>query len=265
MPPQFSGPESIMSESNQAQSKQDFEGSMFLYSKPELLTREDHGHMGLSRSGQRHEFVKDVKGMPVVASEIQSAQKHYPVVFSDFENPALIAIVGIIEDRNRFVDEQGQWDSGAYIPSYVRCHPFALARRGDEEYAVIIDVSSAEITENPDVPFFDGDELSSAVQPRLDMCGQFNIENERTRTFCQRVKELGLLAGQRVTQTMSDGSEEQVADYVTIDVNRLQDLDKDVLMELHKDGSLSMIYAQIFSLENWNRLIGRRNTQLGIR
>jgi hypothetical protein len=253
-----------MSNADKAASAQSFEGSMFLYDKPALLTKEDHGGMGLSRPERPHDFVKDIKGVPIVTTEIQTAQKFYPVVFSDFENPVLLAIVGIIDDVNLFVDDDGNWDRDGYVPSYVRCHPFALATRSEGEYAVMIDESSAQISDEPEIPFFEGGEMSEALQPRLDLCGQFNMEQKRSRDFCQRVKDLGLLNGQRVAQTMPDGTEVKIADYVTIDPTKLKDLDKDTLQELHQDGSLAAIFGQMFSLENWNRLIARRNASQNI-
>lgn len=231
---------------------------MFLYEQPVLLNQEDHGELGLSIIDRPFDFAKSIKGVPLVAGEIQSAQKHYPVVFSEFENPVLIAIVGIIEDANLFVDETGDWDKRAYVPSYLRCHPFAFARRPGDEYAVVIDRSSRAITESPEIPFFDGDDMSDGTQARVDFCGQYNEERQRTQKFCERVKELGLLNGQRVTETLPDGEEVKIADYVTIDSRKLTALDKDKLQELHQDGSLSAIFAQLFSLENWNRLIARR-------
>ena len=126
-----------MGNSELVKSSQQFDGSMFLYNKPVLLTKEDHGDMGLSSPERLFDFVKDAKGLPIVASEIQSAQKHYPVVFSEFENPLLVSVVGIIDEKNLFVNDNGEWDKNSYVPSYARCHPFAFARRDDEEYAVV--------------------------------------------------------------------------------------------------------------------------------
>jgi hypothetical protein len=223
-----------------------------------LLNKEEHGHLGLSRPERPFDFVKSVRGVPLVSGEVQTAQKFYPVVFSEFEDPTLIAVVGVTEDSNLFVDENGNWDRGAYIPSYLRCHPFAFARRPDDQYAVVIDKASRAITESPEVPFFDGDNMSEDIQARVDFCGQYDAERQATKVFCEKVKELGLLTGQRVTQSTSDGAESKVADYVTIDPRKLTELDKDSLQELHQNGMLSVMFAQLFSLENWNRLITRR-------
>ncbi|MEJ2129626.1 MAG: SapC family protein [Woeseiaceae bacterium] len=232
---------------------------MFLYDKPALLTKEDHGDLGLSQPERPFDFVRGIKAAPIVSNEIQTAQKHYPIIFSGLEDPVMLAVLGVIESDNLFVDDAGKWEIGSYVPSYIRCHPLALAMRGEGEYAVIIDEASNAISENPEIPFFVGDDMNPDIQARLDLCGQFRMESERTLKFCQRVKELGLLNGQRVQQTQADGTEEKVADYVTIDANKLKELDKDVLQELHQDGSLAAIYGQLFSLENWNRLIARRN------
>ena len=248
-----------MSNSQSADSSKRFDGSMFLYDKPVLLSKEAHGNMGLSRPDQPFAFARDVRGLPLVVNELQTAQKHYPIVFSDFENPLLIAVVGIVDDQNLFVNDTGEWAADNYIPSYARCHPFAFARREGDEFAVVIDESSSAITASPDIPFFEGDDLSEGTQQRVDFCGQLNEAKQKTIAFCQRVKELGLLNGQRVTQTMDDGSEVKIADYVSVDPSKLTELDKDALQELHQDGSLAAIFAQIFSLENWNRLIARRN------
>jgi len=247
----------------EAAASQPFEGNMFLYGDPVLLNKEDHGNLGLSQLERPYDFVKSIRGVPLVVGEIQSAQKHYPVVFSSFENPVLVAIVGIIDDENLFVDDSGNWDRSTYLPSYLRCNPFAFARRPDNEYAVVIDRSCEAITESAEIPFFDGEDMSEGTQKRVDFCGQYNEERRRTNEFCAKVKELGLLNGQRVTQSISDGTEVKIADYITVDSRKLAELDKDTLQELHQDGSLSIIFAQLFSLENWNRLITRRSDLKG--
>ena len=235
-----------------------FEGKMFLYEKPELLTKEEHGDLGLSSVDGTYNFVKSIRAVPIVTAEVASAQKHFPIVFAGFENPTLLAVVGAFEDRNLFVNEDGTWDQNSYIPMYLRCYPFAFATRSDDQFAVVIDRSAAEISDKPEQPFFDGDKLSVAVQARVDFCGQFDAERRRTKQFCERANELGLLSGQRATHRPDPGGEEKsIANYVAIDVRKLNDLDKDTLQELHQDGSLSAIFGQVFSVENWGRLVAR--------
>ena len=50
---------------------------MFLYEQPVLLTKEDHGTLGLSKIDRPFDFVKSIKGVPLVAGEIQSVTNAY--------------------------------------------------------------------------------------------------------------------------------------------------------------------------------------------
>lgn len=238
--------------------QQDFEGSMFLYTQPQLLSVEEHGHLGLKASDRPYDFVRDIRVVPLAAAEISTAQKFYPVIFSDPERPSLLAVVGIGDDRNLFVDDNGHWDSDAYVPSYIRCHPFALARSQGEQYAVIIDRDAAVISENPEQPFFDGQALTAPIQARVDFCSQFSAHRKVTDSFCDRMVELGLLSGQHATFTPQGETEQRtLASYVAVDFDKLRQLDAATVEQLFQEGMLPVIYAHRFSLENWSRLLER--------
>lgn len=232
---------------------------MFLYMQPELLTVEDHGHLGLNESAQPFDFARNIRVVPLAAAELPTVQKIYPVVFSDLENPTLLAVLGIFEDRNLFIDDNGNWDKAAYVPSYLRCHPFALASRKNDQYAVVIDRAAPVISENPDQPFFGGQTLTAPIQARVDFCTQFSAYQPATQAFCDRLQELDLLSGQQASFTPEgDGEEQTIASYVAVDFDRLQKLDATTVEKLFQDGMLSAIYAHGFSMENWFRLLERR-------
>ena len=132
-------------------------GTMYLYKQPEYLNREDPGNLGWRTPEKPFGFAAAINSVPVVASEISSAQKNYPVVFSGMENPVPIAVVSLLQDRNMFVRDDGQWEPGAYVPSYLRRHPFATAVGENDEFAIVIDRASEAITEDPETPFFNVD------------------------------------------------------------------------------------------------------------
>jgi len=157
-----------------------------------------------------------------------------------------------------FIDERGQWERGTYIPAYVRCYPFALAARSDDEFAVVIDRAAASISDHPEQPFFDSDKkVTPEIRTLIDFCGRYDAESKRTTQFGQRLKELGLLSGQQVSRKMPDGTDAPVATYVAVDSDKLNDLDTDVVKELFDQGFLAGIFAHLFSLENWNVMIER--------
>lgn len=239
--------------------EENFEGRMFLYTQPQLLTVEEHGHLGLNGSSRPYDFVRSIRVVPVAAAELSSVQKNYPVVFSDLKKPTLLAVVGVFEDRNLFVGDDGNWDRSAYVPAYIRCHPFALASRPNDQYAVVIDRAAPVISENPEQPFFDGKDLTPQIQARVDFCAQFSAHRPATQALCDRLVELELLSGQQATFTPEGQDKEQtIASYVAVDFDKLQKLDAATLEKLFRDGTLSAIYAHRFSLENWFRLLERR-------
>lgn len=234
-------------------------GRMFLYEQPELLTKQDHGHLGVTGPAQPFGFARDIRMAPVVFSEFASAQKHYPVVYSDLESPTPVAVLGVLEDVNLFVDADGGWDPSCYVPSYLRRYPFAFVHRAEEQFAVVLDRAAEAISENPEFPFFDGDELTENTQAIMDFCSRYEADRLRTVEFCTRLKELDLLVVQQAGYRPDGAQEDEpLAQYVSVDVERLNDLDDDVIRTLHRNGSLACIYAQAFSLENWNRLLDRR-------
>jgi len=249
-----------MNQQTSTAAKGKFDGNMFLYSQPELLTVEDHGHLGINTSTPPYDFVKSARVVPIAAAELASAQMSYPIVFSELMQPSLLAVVGVQDDVNLFIDENGEWDKSAYVPAYVRCHPFALAARPDDQFSVVIDRSAAVISENAEQPFFEDKKLSPPIQARVDFCSQFDAHRRASKAFCDKLVELNLLSGQQATFKQDDsGVGQSSGPYIAVDFDKFKELDAETLRQLHLDGTLSGIYAHRFSQENWFRLLERRN------
>ena len=246
-----------MTEENAPKSNQP-KGKMFLYEDPELLRKDVHSKLGMSPGKKSYSFAQAVNTVPLVATEIYSAQKSYPVIFSDLDTAVPLAVLSVMENHNMFVNSSGQWETLAYIPSYLRRHPFAFAEDSGDQFAIVIDRSSPEISDTPEFPFFDGEALSENTQSRVDFCLNFEAERRRSVLFSKKLIELDLITLQNLTPGGAADAE-PLASYYAVDSSRLNDLSPTVLAELHKEGFLSFIFAHLFSLENWNRLFQRRN------
>jgi hypothetical protein len=235
-------------------------GSMFLYEQPELMSHDEHSSLGFVTPPNPYEFANKISTVPLLASEISSAQKHYPVIFSAPANAIPYAVVSILKDENMFVNSKGQWEELHYVPSYLRRHPFALASGSEDQLAMVIDRSSNTITENSEHPFFENGVLSERAQQMVDYCGYYEAERRRTMEFTSKLRDLGLLVLQEVkSDDKAEGkTENSLASYFVVDVNKLNELTPDELQDLHKQGYISFIFAHLFSLENWQRLIDRR-------
>ena len=135
-------------------------GKMFLYEQPELLSSEAHGSMGFTPAERPFDFARHARAVPLTTIEFGSAQRNYPIIFSELENPIPLAMLGLLDDVNLFVGDDGRWDDFAYLPTYLRCHPFTFARDPGGQMALVVDRGAASISETPEYPFFEGDEPS---------------------------------------------------------------------------------------------------------
>lgn len=248
-----------MNQQNPKQGAGSFSGEMFLYSAPELLNARDHGGLGINPSEQPYAFAKQAKFVPIAAAEIVSAQRHYPIVFSALKQPTLLAIVSVLDSDNLFVDEHGNWEQGTYIPAYLRCHPFAVATRDDDQFSVIIDRAAPCIAENAEQPFFDSNkQLTPSIQARADYCATYHSYLKATTSFGEKLAELELLDGQQANFDLGEGGGPRSSKtYIAVNVEKFGTLGAEALRDLHADGTLSSAYAHLFSLDNWNGLLER--------
>ncbi|MDJ0941241.1 MAG: SapC family protein [Woeseiaceae bacterium] len=234
-------------------------GQMFLYEKPELLAPETHGAYGFTPTDRPYDHVSKVRAIPLTTIEFGSAQRNFPIIFSSVENPVPLAVVAILDDTNLFVDEAGQWDPMAYVPAYLKCYPFAFAAEESGRMAVVVDMAAANVSEDPQYPFFVDGKLSEHADAMMRLVAQYEGERNRTKEFCDTLVELELLTSLRATHTPEGASEpEPIADYISIDTEKLTALPADTVYELHKKGFLSAMYLQLYSLENWRHLMARR-------
>ena len=234
-------------------------GKMFLYEQPELLSPEKHGTMGFTPAERPFDFVRHVRAVPLTMIEFGSAQRTYPIIFSELDNPIPLAVVGLLDDVNLFVKDDGQWNEFAYVPTYLRCHPFTFAREASGQMAVVVDRSAASVSEMPEYPFFVGNEPSEHTNALMQLCAEYERERQRTAEYCKKLVELGLLATMRAAQATHGSTEDKpLADYVAIDAKKLDELPADTVHEMHKSGFLSASYLHLYSLENWRHLMARR-------
>ena len=115
--------------------------------------------------------------IPVTVDEFGLAQRHYPLVFSIGDQPIPIALMGLNENVNVFLDADGRpIDTAVYIPAYIRRYPFTLARLRPEsdELSLCFDPTSGAVGDFEEgEALFDGDQPSEATKAILQFCEQF--------------------------------------------------------------------------------------------
>lgn len=236
-------------------------GNMFLFERPELLTREKHGALGLTRTEKPYAFCARIRAVPITVSEISTAMKNYPVVFTSDSDPVPLAVLGLVDEVNLFVDDNGLWEENAYVPGYIRRFPFALASEtSGERMAIVIDADYDGVTTGGDAPFFDASgESSEATKQAIEFCKQYEQDRQLTARMMQELQPLNLIKGQTAQYTPQGSNEQKVfAQYFGVDEQALKSLSDDKIVALNKSGVLPVLYAQLMSLSNWRLLMQRR-------
>jgi len=228
------------------------------------LTSDLHaGHGILPRTDMS--FARATHAIPVTVDEFVMCQRHYPIVFSDGADGVPLALVGLKENENLFVDEAGNWKAGAYVPAYVRRHPFMLARLTPDAdvLSLVFDDGAGMITEDAADKLFDAEKQPSEMTKNvLQFCEQFEQAIGRTRSFMEELGKLGLLMdGQAQIQNPGMAEPATFAGFKMIDEKKLQNIRGDQARKMVQNGMLGIVYAHLFSLSQMRELYAVMNPE----
>lgn len=237
-------------------------GNVLFYSKPEPLSVEAHGKLGVNAVDAPYAFVAKSNIVPVTVTEFAPAALSYPIIFMG-EASLPVAVMGLNDMDNLFVSDAGQFDPDAYIPAYVRRYPFVFANDEQQRRLILcIDTGADFVAEGAATPLFVDGQPSDYVKQAMDFCNSFETERQRTESFVKLLKDLDLLAVREANFTPrnadgSAGEPQKVAEYFAVSEEKLAALPADKLKELRDNGALGQIYAHLVSLLGWDRLIAK--------
>jgi len=199
------------------------------------------------------EFLVGQHAIPLTSDEFVSAGRYFPIVFSSGENPVPLALMGLNEGVNVFVDDQGKLINPVYVPAYVRRYPFMLARLNpdSEDLSLCFDPTSPAIGkfEEGDALFADG-QPTEPVNSVLEFCRTFEEAGQRTSMFVEELKKADLLMdGEVAIQPEGNDKPFIYRGFQMVDENKLRELRGDVLRKMMQNGILALIFAHLFSLQ----------------
>lgn len=231
--------------------------TLLFYSNVMPLSRERHRNLKLKQIGGDYTFAAKTPLVPLAGSEFFPASKSYTVLFSGpDDDTAAIALLGVAEDSNLFVDDEGRWAEDVYIPAFVRRYPFVLANSATpDEFTVCVDDTWKGFNEDEgEALFTENGEPTAYMNRAVEFVQRFHVEMQRTQEFVKRVCELDLLVRRDMQINDGAGGSLLVRDFRMIDEQRLAKLDDDVIVEFHRAGWLPWVYAHLASLSNLQAL-----------
>lgn len=222
------------------------------YNTLEPLSSEAHGKFRV-RQTDGAAFLIDHHAIPLTVDEFPMAQRNFPIVFSQGDDGVPLALMGLNEGVNVFIDEKGQLrDPYTYVPAYIRRYPYMLARlRAEaEELTLCFDPTSPAIGDFEEGELlFENGEPTQITKNILEFSEQFEQAGARTAQFMNELRELDLLMDGEVS-IQPEGAEQPFvySGFRMVSEEKLTELRGDQLRKITQSGLLPLIYAHLFSL-----------------
>lgn len=232
------------------------------YNGLEPLSSEVHGDFR-ARSPDNAVFAAGQHAVPVTVDEFPLVQRYMPIVFTAGDDSVPIALMGLNEGVNVFIDEEGKLrDTAFYVPAYIRRYPYMLARlRPDaQELSLCFDPTAESIGRFEDgEPLFTDGQPSEATKAILQFNESFEQAGARTAQFMRELKELGLLMDGEVSIQPDNAPQPFVyRGFQMVNEEVLNNLRGDQLRKMVQSGMLPLIYAHLFSLSLTREIFGRQ-------
>ncbi|CAN5343662.1 SapC family protein [soil metagenome] len=231
--------------------------------------RNDHR---LLRSDLMPPKIRSVNSVPLLFSEIERAGVDMPVVFAPLGDPAApsgfmsVAVMGLVDTENVFVDAEGRWESGVYLPAYIRRMPFCTSFiEQDGQSRRLMCVEERVITDDLEnsVSIFVDDQPTEAWTRTEQFVLGFEEQIDVTNQAIKVLTDLKLIEGFALNATMPDGSPLTFGGIGRINEVALKALNAAQLRLLFDRGLMRLIYAHLLSIDRFPELLHRRVTRTG--
>lgn len=235
------------------------------YNALEPLSSDVHAGFKL-RPLDKAPFLSGQHAVPVTTDEFALVQRYMPIVFTIGDDAVPIALMGLNEGVNTFIDDEGSLiQNDIYVPAYIRRYPFMLARlRPDaQELSLCFDPTAGSVGQFEDgEALFDGTEPTEVTKNVLAFNESFEQAGARTAAFMNELRELDLLMDGEVTIQPNDSDRPFIyRGFQMVNEEKLQNLRGDQLRKMHQSGLLPLIYAHLFSLSLLREVFARQAVQ----
>ncbi len=221
------------------------------YKKIEILTPAAHGALSVKDAADMS-FSAEVDHVPLLVNEFAEAQRHYPIVFSGGSDPMAYALLGGMDGRNLFIESDGTWAKGRYVPAYVRRYPFLAARVAEtDQWTVCIDREAPMVSEGDIRPLYHSEEPTKTLREAIEFCRNYAASEAHTRTCCRVLHELDLLSEGQASLLLPGEETRRLRGFHVIDRKKYDALPADVIEEWRQTRLLDAVYAHFASFGAW--------------
>jgi len=224
------------------------------YQRPVALSAADHAALSYVATGT-YGFARHANAIPLNVAEFTAGMRYYPIVFSSSTPATPLAIVGVSENENLFVDDGGRWLEGVYVPAYVRRYPFLFIENpAAEDFTLGIDEAADGVQVGRSHRLFRDGKPSELADKALSVCSEYQLQFAATREFCDLVEAARLLVDKEAGLEMKSGSRFRVTDFRIVDEEKFRKLAPKTFLQFRRRGWLQYVYLHLVSTANWATL-----------
>lgn len=225
------------------------------YRKPVALDKVQHAGISLSQN-ITFDFAAKVNAVPVTMIELPNIMQFYPIAFSASSPATPLAILGLRDNENLYVNEKGEWLANTYIPAYIRRYPFIFAKNdtGDRLTLCVDNVDGLLEKSKKNLLFNQDGEPSDLTKNALEFCRSYQGAAEQTEAFSASLESVNILMDRHAEIRLADNKVLTLSGFRQIDEAAYLKLPEETILEWHKKQWTPFIYAHLFSVNNWQKL-----------
>lgn len=199
-------------------------------------------------------FARNVNTIPINLNEFAQAARHYPIGFIG-ESGIPMAIVGL-QETNAFLDAEGRWKAGAYVPAFVRRYPFIFADTEVKgEYKLCIDDTPETVSRTEGERLFEGGKPTGLTNKAAEFCRDFHQAALATDAFAKAIRTAGLLVPRQADTKLAAGPSFRLVGFKLVDTEKLRKIPARTLGQWNDKNWLAPLYAHVQSMTNWSNLL----------
>lgn len=214
-------------------------------------------HQGLRLDRSRgFAFSAEAQSVPLGLGEFEVAAQNYPIVFTAGASPMPVALLGLREGSNLFVQPDGGWRANSYVPGYVRAFPFIFVEDNATKKLFVGMEQNAEcISPATGAPLFEDGKPSQTLNEAIAFCSSYRDNLTAAGLFARAMDAAGLLEEEEATINFTVGGGAKIRGFKMMKAERLERIDDATFLDWRSRGWLGAIYAHLFSAGRWSRLI----------